>query len=201
MKLYHSPGACSRSVQILLEESGLPFSLVKVDLKNHTALGKDYYQLNPKGSVPMIELDNGNRLTEAAVLLQFVADQSPAKKLMANAGSIERYHQMEWLNFCATELHKGFSPLFDPNLSDDAKALLKAKLYKKFDLVEKRLGAHPYLTGESFAAPDAYLFTVMGWAQRMKFEMDKWPAMMAFYKRMSDRPSVQRATEADAQLQ
>src|SRR5689334_24609312 len=165
MKLYYSPGACSYAPHIALYEAGLPFEAVKVDLRTHTlADGTDYHAINPKGYVPVLELDDGTRLTEAAVILQYIADRNPGT-LAPAFGSIERYRLMEWLNFIATELHKGFGPLWKPNTPAEYKTIVVEALGKRFDIVAPVLAAQPYLTGERFTIADAYLFTILNWAK------------------------------------
>ena len=164
MKLYYSPGACSLAPHIALVESGLPFTAVKVDLRTHKlADGTDYYTINPKGYVPLLELPDGDRLSEVAVILQYIADRKPGTIAPA-FGTMERYHVMEWLNFIATEVHKQFAPLWYPTTPDATKEAQRAKLATRFDLIAKTLGTQPYLTGETFTVADAYLFTVVNWA-------------------------------------
>ena len=150
MKLYYSPAACSLAPHIALEESGLQHELVKVDLRTHKlADGTDYYALNPKGYVPLLELDNGERLTEAAVILQYIADRKPGT-LAPAYGTMERYHLNEWLHFIATEIHKQFGPLWHAETPEATQATLRANLAKRFDLIAKTLAKQPYLTGSAF---------------------------------------------------
>jgi glutathione S-transferase len=193
MKLYYAPAACSLAPHIALSEAGIPHDLVRVDLRTHTlADGSDYAAVNPKGYVPVLELDDGTRLTEAAVILQYIADRNPGT-LAPAFGSIERYRLMEWLNFIATELHKGFGPLWKPNTPDAYKPVVIEALGKRFDLIAPLLAAQPYLTGERFTIADAYLFTILNWTKILKVDLAKWPSLGAYLERVSARPRVQQA--------
>ena len=193
MKLYYAPGACSLAAHIALQESGLPFSLERVDLRTHkTPDGRDYYAINPKGYVPTLELDDGSRLTEAAVVLQYIADRKPGT-LAPAFGSIERYRLMEWLNFIATEIHKGLGPLWKPTTFDVYKATVLTTIGARFDHVVDALGTKPYLTGDAFTIADAYLFTIVNWQRFLAFDIDRWPALQQFQARVAARPAVQRA--------
>jgi glutathione S-transferase len=197
MKLYYAPGACSLAVHIALRESGLAFDLERVDLREHKlADGRDYYTLNPKGYVPLLELDGGERLTEAAVILQYVADRTPGT-LAPSFGSIERYRLMEWLNFIATELHKGLGPLWKPTTPEAYKATVLQAVGNRFDHVVKALGTRAYLTGDTFTIADAYLFTIVNWHHFLKFDLDRWPALNQFQARVAARPSVRKALEVE----
>jgi len=197
MKLYYAPGACSLAAHIALQESGLPFSLERVDLHTHkTPDGRDYYAINPKGYVPTLELDDGSRLTEAAVVLQYIADRKPGT-LAPAFGSIERYRLMEWLNFIATELHKGLGPLWKPTTPDAYKSTVVEAVGNRFDYVVKTLGAQPYLTGSNFTIADAYLFTIVNWHHFLKFDLDRWPVLAQFQARVAARPKVRKALEAE----
>ena len=197
MKLYFSPGACSLAPHIALEEAGIPFEAVKVDLRTHKlADGTDYYTINPKGYVPLLELDNGERLSEVAVILQYIADRKPGT-LAPTFGTFERYRVMEWLNFIATEVHKQYGPLFYPDTPDATKDKQRATLAKRFDLLVTTLAKQPYLTGESFTVADAYLFTVVNWSGMLKFDLSRWPALQQFQKRVAERPKVHAALKAE----
>ena len=197
MKLYYSPGACSLAPHIALAESGLPYATKIVDLKKHTlADGADYYAINAKGYVPLLELDDGSHLSEVAVILQYIADRKPGT-LAPTLGSIERYRLMEWLNFIATEVHKQFSPLWYPTTPDATKEAQRAKLASRFDLIAKTLSAQPYLTGERFGIADAYLFTMLNWAPMLKFDLAPWPALQAFLARVAARPAVHAVLVAE----
>ena len=198
MKLYFTPGACSLSPHITLREAGLPFDLVKVDLKTHQlADGRDFYAVNPKGSVPLLELDNGERLSEGPVIVQYVADQVPNAGLAPAAGTVERYRLQEWLNFITTELHKGFSPLFNPATPEDYKAIAKKKLGDRFGYVEGRLAGRDYLMGERYSVPDGYLYVMTRWAGAMGIDLAPHPNLTAFAKRMAERPAVQATLAAE----
>jgi glutathione S-transferase len=190
MKLYYSPGACSLAPHIALNEAGLAYEAVKVDLRKHElADGTDYYTINPKGYVPLLELDDGQRLSEVAVILQYIADRKPGT-LAPAFGSLERYRVMEWLNFIATEVHKQFGPLWYPDTPDATKEKQRAMLAKRFDHVNKRLASQPYLTGETFTIADAYLFTVVNWSHPLRIELSSWPALVLFLARVAARPKV-----------
>ena len=192
MKLYYSPGACSLAPHIALSEAGLAADIVKVDLRKHTlADGTDYYTINPKGYVPLLELDDGNRLSEVAVILQYIADRKPGT-LAPVFGGLDRYRLMEWLNFIATELHKQFSPLWYPTTPDATKEAQKTKLASRFEYLSKTLGAQPYLTGQAFTIADAYLFTILNWAPMLKVDLSSFPALTEFQARVAARPAVHR---------
>ena len=198
MKLYYSNGACSLSPHIVLRESGLPFTLVRASTKTHALDdGTDYYTINPKGSVPLLELDNGERLSEGPAIVQYIADQAPDKKLAPANGTFERYRVQEWLNFITSELHKGYSPLFRPTTPEDFKPVLRELLLKKYEFVDSKLAGKQYLMGDSFTVPDAYLFTVTTWAKHVGLDLSKLANLQAFMARMAARPSVQAALEAE----
>jgi len=193
MKLYYAPAACSLAPHIALSEAGLPHELVRIDLRTHTLPdGSDYAAVNPKGYVPVLELDDGTRLTEAAVILQYIADRNPGT-LAPAFGSIERYRLMEWLNFIATELHKGFGPLWKPNTPAEYKTIVVDALGKRFDFIAPILAAQPYLTGERFTIADAYLFTILNWAKILKVDLARWPSLGLYLDRVAARPRVQQA--------
>jgi len=198
MKLYYSPGACSLSPHIVLLESGLPFEARMVSLKTHKlADDTDYYGINPKGYVPLLEFDNGERLTEGPAIVQWVADQVPAKHLAPPPGTMARYHLIEWLNFITAELHKSFSVLFNPAMPEEAKALVRTKLAERFGYVDQQLAGKPYLTGEHFTVADAYLFVIARWAQPMKVELASFNRLTEFIARVAARPAVQQALQAE----
>jgi len=193
MRLYYSPGACSLAPHIALAEVGLPHATKRVDLKTHTlADGTDYRSINPKGYVPLLEQDDGARLSEVAVILQYIADQKPGT-LAPGFGGMERYRLMEWLNFVATEIHKQFSPLWYPTTPDATKEAQRAKLATRFDYLAQTLGKQPHLMGESFTIADAYLFTILNWAGMLKVDLTPWPALQKYLERVAARPAV-RAT-------
>src|SRR5919109_5472700 len=199
MKLYYTPGACSHAPHILLREAGLDFSLEKVDLAaKKTETGADYKAINPHGYVPALQLDNGEVLTEGPAIDQYIADLVPAKKLAPASGTPERYKLQSWLNFISTELHKQFSPLFNKAVPEEYKAMVKEKLATRFDVINQHLSSNKYLLGEGFTAPDAYLYTVLGWAKHFGIDFAaKWPAIKSFMERVAARPSAQAAAKAE----
>ena len=195
MRLYYSPGACSLSPHIVLREAGIPVELELVSLNTHkTKSGADFYGINPKGYVPALELADGSILTEGPVIVQYIADQKPESKLVPPAGSIERTHVLEWLNFVGTELHKGFSPLFG-GAPDEYKAAVKQRLANKFDYVSKQLEGKQYLTGDTFTVADAYLFTILRWSFAMKIDLPR--PLAEYFTRVSERPHVREALDAE----
>jgi glutathione S-transferase len=197
MKLYFSPGACSLSPHIVLREAGLPFTAIKVDLKTKAMDGGgDYRSINAKGYVPLLELDNGARLSEGPAIVQYVADLAPQSKLAPANGSFERYQLQEWLNFITSELHKQFSPLFDPSSSEELKARQRDRLAGRFDWIAQQLAGKDYLTG-SFSVADAYLFTVLNWCAWTGVDLAKWPALQAYVARVAARPKVREALVAE----
>lgn len=197
MKLYFSPGACSLAPHILLCETNIPHTLIKVDTSHRTEDGIDFYTINPKGYVPVLELDDGQRITEGPIIAQFIADQANRQDLMPAAGSMARYRVMEWQSYITSELHKSFSPLFNPALDAAAKAVFAAILSKKLGWVSSQLRGKPYLTGESFTAADAYLFTVAGWAKHVGLDLSDFEHLQAFLQRVGSRPAVQAAMKAE----
>lgn len=198
MKLYFSPGACSLSPHIVLREAGLAFTPVKVNLKAHQVDGGgDFYAVNPKGYVPVLELDDGTLLTEGPAIVQYIADQAPAAKLAPANGTIARYQLQEWLNFISTELHKQYSPLFDPSTPDEVKTKQREKLAKRYEWIAQQLGDKDYLTGSTFSVADAYLFTVTNWAKSTGIDLSHAPKLLEFQKRVAARPHVQEALKAE----
>jgi glutathione S-transferase len=198
MKLYYSRGACSLSPHIVLREAGLPFELVAVDLKAKTfAGGGDFRAVNPKGYVPVLELDDGRRLTEGPAIVQYLADLAPAAGLAPPNDSFERYRLQEWLNFISTEIHKQFSPLFDPTASDDTKTRQKDKLAGRFDWLQAELGERDFLMETGFTVADAYLFTVLNWSRAMGIDLERWPALKKYTARIGERPAVDAALKAE----
>ena len=201
MKLYYSPGACSLSPHIVLRESGLPFQPVLASTKTHKlADGSDYLPVNAKGQVPVLELDDGQRLTEGPAIVQYIADQAPDKQLAPPAGTMARYRLIEWLNFVTSELHKSFSPLFNPAQPEEAKALFRAKLSERFAWVDQQLEGKRYLLGEQFSVADGYLFTVAGWGQHVGVDISGLKNLSAFMARVAARPAVQEALKAEGLL-
>lgn len=197
MKLYYAPGACSLAPHIALSEAGLTYATERVDLRTHTfGNDADYYGVNPKGYVPVLELDNGQRLTEVAVILQYIADRKPGT-LAPAFGTLERYRQMEWLNFIATEVHKGLAPLWKPTTPEDYKPVVLEAVGRRFDYVAEALGDQPYLTGHRFTVADAYLFTIANWHRFLKFDVARWPAVERFLARVAERPAVHAVLVAE----
>ncbi|WP_407178178.1 glutathione transferase GstA [Bradyrhizobium sp. STM 3562] len=194
MKLYYSPGACSLSPHIALLEAGLPYDLVKVDVRaKKLENGDDYLKINPKGQVPALALSSGEIVTEGPVIVQMIADQAKGKNLAPARGTAERYKLQEWLNFITTELHKNFSPLFSPVLPDDTKSFFKDRLMTKFKYIESQLSGRDYLMGKEFTVADGYLFVMLAWAERLNVDLSGLPNLMAFKGRIAARPKVQEA--------
>jgi glutathione S-transferase len=193
MKLYYTPGTCSTAPRIMLAEAGLTCEQEAVSFKTkQTAGGADYLQVNPNGYVPALQLDDGTVLTEAAILSQYIADQAPDKKLAPMNGTVERYRMQSWLNFIATELHKGgYSILFDRGAAEEWKAAARAKLTKRLAYVDSALAGKNYLLGNDFSAADAYLFVVLGWSEHVGIELSAFPQLVAFVERVAGRPSIQ----------
>jgi len=201
MKLYYSPGACSLAPHIVLREAGQAFTLRKVDTAKHmTAVGEDYYTINPRGMVPLLELDDGSRLSEGPVIAQFIADRAGASTLMPPAGSIERYRVMEWQNYITSELHKSFTPLFNPELDAAAKQTLSTVLRKKLEWVDGQLSGQDFLTGNAFTAADAYLFTVLGWAKYVNLDISDLGNIQHYLSTVAQRPAVREAMKAEGLL-
>ena len=198
MKLYFSPGSCSLSPHIVLREAGANFELEQVNnQEKKTKSGKDYWTVNPKGQVPCLELENGDKLTEGPVIVQYVADQKPAAGLAGGAGTMERYRIQEWLNFTTSELHKTFGPIFRPTTPDAFKDISRANLGKRFDWIDQQLAGKQYLMGDKFSIADAYMFTVMRWSPRVNIDISKWPNIKAYVDRVAARPQVQEALKAE----
>ena len=194
MKLYYSPGACSLSPHIALLEAGLPYDLVKVDLRaKKLENGDDFLNVNPKGQVPAVQFDSGELVTEGPVIVQMIADKA-GKNLAPARDSDERYKLLEWLNFITTELHKNFGPMFSPVLADDAKAFFKDRMMGKFKYLETAIAGRDYLMGKQFTVADGYLFTMLMWAtDRLKFDLSAMPNLLAYKARVAARPKVQEA--------
>jgi glutathione S-transferase len=198
MKLYYSAGACSLAPHILLRDTGLPFELARVDLQaRKTTEGADFYAINPKGSVPVLEFDDGERLTEGPIIAQWICDRAGRTDLMPAAGTMARYRVMEWQNYVTAELHKFFSPLFSPQVNEEAKQWFRAALRKKYELVAARLAKQPFLTGADFTAADAYLFVVTRWARNVGVELTDLAPVQEFLNRVAERSAVQAALQAE----
>jgi glutathione S-transferase len=194
MKLYYSPGACSLSPHIALLEAGLPYDLVKVDLRaKKLENGDDFLAVNPKGQVPVLVLDSGELVTEGPVIVQMIADKASGKNLAPARDSAERYKLQEWLTYINSELHKNIGPMFSPLLADDAKNFFKDRAIGKFRYVDGQLAGKDYLMGKQFTVADGYLFTMLAWADRMKFDLSGLANLKAYQARVGARPMVQQA--------
>ena len=201
MKLYYSPGACSLSPLIVLHEAGLKFEPVLASTKTHKLQdGTDYYTINPKGYVPLLELDDGERLSEGPAIVQYIADQVPASKLAPANGSFERYRLQEWLNFITTELHKQYSPLFVAAVPDEYKAMQRQRLKDRYAWVDRQLAGRDYLMGDTFTVADGYLYTVTNWAQHVGVDLAGLANLAAYMKRVGERPAVQEARRTEGTL-
>lgn len=202
MKLYYSPGACSLSPHIALHEAGLKFTAVKAPTKTHRLDdGTDYFTINPLGYVPLLELDDGTRLAEGPAIVQYIADQVPAKKLAPAWGTLDRYRLISWLTFIGTEIHKGvFSPLFNPATPAEFKTLLKERLAGRLRWVNEQLEGKTYLLGDDFSVADGYLFVVTNWAKPMAIDLSPYPHLVAWRERVAARPAVQAAMKAEGLL-
>ena len=201
MKLYYSPGACSLSPHIALLEAGLPYDLVKVDVRaKKLENGDDFLKVNPKGQVPALELDSGEIVTEGPVIVQMIADQAATKNLAPARDSAERYKLLEWLNFITTELHKNFSPLFQPAIPDEVKAFFKDRIMGKFRYADGKLAGQDYLMGKQFNVADGYLFVMLKWAERTGMDLSALTNLMAFRDRVAARPKVQEALTKEGLL-
>jgi glutathione S-transferase len=201
MKLYYSPGACSLSPHIALLEAGLPYDLVKVDLKaKKLENGDDFLKINPKGQVPVLALDSGEVVTEGPVIVQMIADKASAKNLAPARDSAERYKLLEWLNFITTELHKSFSPLFQPAIPDDVKSFFKDRIMGKLKYADSKLAGQDYLMGKQFTVADGYLFVMLKWAERTGLDVSALTNLMAFKDRVAARPKVQEALTREGLL-
>ena len=202
MKLYYAPGACSLSPHIALLEADIPFELVKVDLRaKKLENGDDYLKVNPKGQVPALGFDNGEIVTEGPVIVQIIADQAVGKNLAPARDSSERYKLLEWLNFLTSEVHKSFGPLFSPVLNDDAKAFFRDRVMSKLKIIEQQLAGRDYLMGKQFTVADGYLFTMLTWAERLKFDLSGMPNLTAYKARVAARPKVQEALKREGLAQ
>jgi glutathione S-transferase len=198
MKLYYSPGACSLSPHIVAREAGIELELERVDIKTkRTESGANYYEINPKGSVPVLQLDNGELLSEGPVIAQYLADLKPQSKLAPANGTLARYRLQEALGFINSELHKSYSPLFDPSTPETVRSSRKLALQKHYSWLEQRLSKQPWLLGDEFSAADAYLFTVTNWAGHVDLDLSAFSAIAAFQRRVAERPLVQAAMEAE----
>jgi len=206
MKLYYAKGACSLAPHIILEEIGKPYEVSLVNFSENQ-VPEGFMEANPMGAVPVIITDKGEALTEGAVILQYLADQHPNTKLAPPAGTMERYRLMEWLNFIATEIHKGFNPLFtveyvtkDEKAQKEIEAFATRNLAAKFDLIVKKLDSKKFLMGDQYTVADAYLFTILNWKSWFDMDLSKWPALNEYMERVKSRPATQRAMKAEGLL-
>ncbi len=197
MKLYYATGTCSLSPHIVALEAGIALELEKVDNKiKRTASGQDYLEINPKGYVPALQLDNGEVLTEGPTLLMYLADQKPQSGLAPANGTLPRYRLLEMLGYINSELHKNYSPLFNPNTAPEEKQQRREALHKRYALLESVLERQDWLLGEHFTGADAYLFTITSWAKHVDLDLSEFKALTAFQQRVAARPAVQAAMEA-----
>ncbi|MGE0115409.1 MAG: glutathione transferase GstA [Steroidobacteraceae bacterium] len=198
MKLYFAPGACSLATHITLRELGMPFELVKVDLRTKTTqTGADFTAINPKGYVPALELDDGTVLTEGTAILQYLADRQPQAGLAPANGTMARYRLQEWLGFINSEIHKLFGPLFSPHTPEQAKQAAVVMIGKRLGYVETALGNREFVMDTGFTVADAYLYTVLSWTNYIGIDLGQWPALKAYLARISARPTVQAAHKAE----
>lgn len=198
MKLYYMPGACSQAVHITAREIGLVPALVKVDIREHrTETGDDYLAINPRGYVPLLELDDGTRLTEVAALIEYLADQKPAEGLLPAAGTVERARVIGWTAFIATELHKSIGPLWDPSLPPAMREVLLTRLQRSFIAVERQLKEQDWLAGGHFTIADAYAFPILSWTRFLKLDMTTYPSLTAYLERVAARPMVRETLKAE----
>lgn len=198
MKLYYSPGTCALSPHIVANELSLPLKLVKVDLKSKlTEAGEEFTKINPNGYVPVLVLEDGKQLTEGPAIVQYLADLKPDHHLAPPQGSFERYRLQQWLSFITSEIHKSFSPLFNPTVPEDAKKVLKNQLISRLDTVADHLTAQPYLLGEQFTVADAYLFVTLGWGPYVGLDMTRWPALKTYVNKIASRPAVRKAMQEE----
>lgn len=198
MKLYYTPGVCSLSPHICLREADLPFELIKVDIKQHTLDdGRDYLDINPNGYVPMLELDSGDRLSEGPAIVQYIADLKPAARLAPPAGTLARAKLQSWLNFLSTEIHKGYSPMFNPAANAEFRTWQRERLVQRYGWIQEQLGGRQYLMGERFTVADAYLFTTLGWLGYVNLDLAQWPGLSGYYERIASRPRVREAMRVE----
>jgi len=199
MKLFYSPNACSLAPHIVLRELGLPFDLIKVDLEQHlTELGEDFYRLNKKGQVPVLQLEDGSFLTEGAVISQFLVDQFERKDLLPEINTPERYQTLAWMNFIASEIHKAYSPFFHESYGEDSKTIFSTILNKHYAWIDQQLDGQNYLMGSNFTIADIYLFVVTRWADFIGLDLEHFIHLTAFMQRIAHRQTVQDAIAAEA---
>jgi glutathione S-transferase len=198
MKLYYAPGACSLSPHIVSREAGIDLELERADLaQKKTETGKDFWGINPKGQVPVLETDDGQKLTEGPVIVQYLADQKPGSGLAPVSRTIDRYRVQEWLSFVGSEMHKTYGPLFRPTTPEEFKVLSREVLGKRIAWLDQQLAGKQYLMGDKFTVADAYLFTVLRWSPRVGVDLSKSPNVVAYVDRVAARPKVQEALKAE----
>ncbi len=198
MKLYYAPGVCSLASHIALHEAGLPFEIDRLNVASKTtASGEDFMQINPKGYVPTLRLNDGTILTEGGAILQYIADQKPDSGLAPKAGTMERYQLQEWLTFIGTEIHKSFSPMFNKAAPEEVKNYARNMLARRLPYVEAQLAGKPYLMGANFTVADAYLFVVANWSNHVGFDLTAFANIRAYLARIAARPAVQAAMKAE----
>ncbi|WP_141734056.1 glutathione transferase GstA [Oligoflexus tunisiensis] len=197
MKLFYTQGACSLAPHIALHEAGLKVTLEPVDLRAKTWQDGDFTKVNPKGQVPVLQLDNGERLTECAVILQYIANLKPEARLLPQGNTMEHWHALEALNFVATELHKGFGPLWNPALPAEVKNITKDMLGRKFDFMSSRVAGGKFMLGNAYSVVDCYAFTILNWTNVHGIELSKWPELSRYMETVRSRPGVQAALKAE----
>lgn len=198
MKLYYSPAACSLAVHIVAREASIPVDLIKVDIGTHRLEdGTDFYSINPRGYVPVLELDDGTRITEVAALVQYLADLVPEAQLLPPAGTLERVRVQSWLTFVSSELHKSFSPLWHADTAESTKQSIRARLSRHFTELDTLLGQQPYLLGDTYTVADAYAYTILNWAHMLRVDLMPYVALSAYVSRIASRPSVREAHVAE----
>ncbi len=200
MRLYYAPGACSLSPHIVAREAGLPLQLVKVDTKTHRIEGgRDFHAVNPRGYVPVLEMDDGALLREGSVIVQFLADRVPQARLIPTAGTIDRVRAQEWLNFIATEFHKPFIWLLRGVAAEEVLNAQREKIGKVLVELDQHLSVRTYAMGEQFTVVDAYAFTITRWCnlEKVKLDLDPYANVRAFLARLADRPAVRDALKAE----
>ena len=202
MKLYYAPGACSLSPHIVSREAGIDLELERADIaQKKTETGKDFWSVNPKGQVPVLETDDGQKLTEGPVIVQYLADQKPGSGLVPAPGTIDRYRVQEWLNFVGSEMHKTYGPLFRPTTPEEFKVLSREVLGRRIAWLDQQLAGKQYIMGDKFTVADAYLFTVLRWSPRVGVDLSKSANVVAYMDRVAARPKVQEALKAEGLLQ